>query len=659
MFQRLGFDTSDTVADLYYALMAFNRLDEAAEVPYGATPVRDGFFLRDDINGDFWETNNGAFRFPRNDNYDAYGCILSDYDCGALDIAGGQFISQDQAVGMVWGLAFVDHFIPETEVVGGIALKAEAEEMVHRIVSKLKSNNWKIIDPDGETPPAQWGGNAQGFSNQFAKAANRVVGNAYGVDDYRDATSQSVGAAAFTGLDATWSVQLWYNKGMAMEMAAVNNVWTTEHMAIRSLDFNAPMYAYAHAVLNDLTLDSKVSSWITSSALTNAPCGGPCLGTEGCEIRQGWQGPNRWRNAPVNNGDRHKPTAEFNGLDYMLMHNLLFLYENGEHAVRIADRVPADCADFEGLSSLIQNGPTNNQIYDGYDACVAKDENYVFCGRPWSLWLRDAYEGKATIFTGEGKWQCTPDNACVITTSGEDGTSGTDLFLGTGAVDEFDGQAGNDCIYGYGGADVLEGNDGMDEIYGGYGNDEIYGERSGVNIYGGPDVLFGGPGNDYINGNLGADALWGGEGFDELEGGPDRDYLNGGEGNDILRGEGDEDYLTGGPGDDALWGDSGDDVLYGNTGNDKLNGESGDDWLFGNEDNDFLRGGSGDDRVWGHEGNDRLCGNGGDDDLSGSSGDDTCLGGGFIGGGTDTEHSCEFEASSSDCTESAFNNWNP
>ena len=84
-----------------------------------------------------------------------------------------------------------------------------------------------------------------------------------------------------------------------------------------------------------------------------------------------------------------------------------------------------------------------------------------------------------------------------------------------------------------------------------------------------------------------------------------------------------------------------------------------DDWLFGNEDNDFLRGGSGDDRVWGHEGNDRLCGNGGDDDLSGSSGEDTCLGGGFIGGGTDTEHSCEVEASSSDCTESAFNNWSP
>ena len=659
VFEQLGFDTSDTVADLYYALMAFNRLDEAAEIPYGATPVRDGFFLRDDVNGDFWQTNDGAFRFPRTDDYDAYGCMLSDYHCGELDIADGQFISQDQVIGLVWGLSFVYHFIPETAVAGGIALKTEAQEMVHRLVSKLKGNDWKVIDPDGETPPAQWGGNAQGLSNQLAKAANRVVGNTFGVDDYRDALSQSVGAAGFAGLDATWSVQLWYNKGMAMELAAINNSWTPAHMADRSLDFNAPMYAYAHAVLNNLPLDSKVAAWMSSSALTNAPCGGPCLDTANCEVRQGWQGPNRWRNAPVNNGDRHIPEAEFNGLDYMLMHNLLFLYEEGNHAVQIAERVPATCADFVGLSQIIANGPSNNQVYDGFDACVATDEIYEFCGRPWSLWLRDAYEGKATIFTGEGKWACTPNDVCVITTAGEDGTSGTDLFLGTGAADEFDGQMGNDCIYGYGGPDILEGNDGVDEIHGGYGNDEIYGERSGVNIYGGPDVLFGGPGNDYLNGNLGADALWGGEGFDELEGGPGNDYLNGGEGDDVLRGEGDDDYLHGGPGNDELWGDSGDDLLYGKEGNDKLNGESGDDWIYGDEGNDFLRGGTGDDRVWGHGGDDLLCGNGGDDDLSGSHGDDTCLGGGLIGGGTDTEHSCESEASYSDCTESAFNDWTP
>ena len=61
----------------------------------------------------------------------------------------------------------------------------------------------------------------------------------------------------------------------------------------------------------------------------------------------------------------------------------------------------------------------------------------------------------------------------------------------------------------------------------------------------------------------------------------------------------------------------------------------------------------------GHGGDDLLCGNGGDDDLSSSHGDDTCLGGGLIGGGTDTEHSCESEASYSDCTESAFRDWSP
>ena len=63
VFEQLGFDTSETVADLYYALMAFNRLDEGAEIPYDVTPVRDGFFLRDDIGGDFLADTRGSFRF--------------------------------------------------------------------------------------------------------------------------------------------------------------------------------------------------------------------------------------------------------------------------------------------------------------------------------------------------------------------------------------------------------------------------------------------------------------------------------------------------------------------------------------------------------------------------------------------------------------------
>ncbi len=53
--------------------------------------------------------------------------------------------------------------------------------------------------------------------------------------------------------------------------------------------------------------------------------------------------------------------------------------------------------------------------------------------------------------------------------------------------------------------------------------------------------------------------------------------LYGGEGNDTLNGRSGDDFLYGGEGDDTLNGDAGDDVLDGGTGNDRLRGGAGDD----------------------------------------------------------------------------------
>ena len=75
MFQQLGFDTTETLNDLYQAMMAFNRLDEAAEIHYEMEPLRDGFFVRDDVPGDFWQNDDGTYRFPRYDAYEAF-CFI-------------------------------------------------------------------------------------------------------------------------------------------------------------------------------------------------------------------------------------------------------------------------------------------------------------------------------------------------------------------------------------------------------------------------------------------------------------------------------------------------------------------------------------------------------------------------------------------------------
>ena len=64
--------------------------------------------------------------------------------------------------------------------------------------------------------------------------------------------------------------------------------------------------------------------------------------------------------------------------------------------------------------------------------------------------------------------------------------------------------------------------------------------------------MYGGVGNDTLDGGLDGDNLYGGAGDDELNGGDGFDQLFGGSGNDILEGGSGVDDLTGGAGSDVF-----------------------------------------------------------------------------------------------------------
>jgi Ca2+-binding RTX toxin-like protein len=83
--------------------------------------------------------------------------------------------------------------------------------------------------------------------------------------------------------------------------------------------------------------------------------------------------------------------------------------------------------------------------------------------------------------------------------------------------------------------------------------------------------------------------------------------------------------LFGGDGNDTLNGGSGNDLLFGQAGNDILNGKGGNDLLFGGSGNDVMDGGTGDDQLFGQGGNDRMIWNpgGGSDLMEGGDGNDT------------------------------------
>ena len=189
----------------------------------------------------------------------------------------------------------------------------------------------------------------------------------------------------------------------------------------------------------------------------------------------------------------------------------------------------------------------------------------------------------------------------------------------------------------------LRGEPGDDTLDGGVGADQLYGDTGDDlrnTIAGGNDLLYGGDDDDRLFGDAGnellgrssggSDIIYGGDGTDELYGDAG-DNLN-----DATVGG--NDLLYGGDGSDVLYGDAGreirstsaagNDVLYGGDGTDELYGDAGDD-LENNArlGNDTLYGGEGMDRLYGDAGNDAEDNTrSGDDVLYGGDGADQLFG---------------------------------
>lgn len=194
----------------------------------------------------------------------------------------------------------------------------------------------------------------------------------------------------------------------------------------------------------------------------------------------------------------------------------------------------------------------------------------------------------------------------------------------------------------------------METIYGGTGNNTINGS-------GGRDIIYAGSGNDTIHANLedyifagqGDDIIWSQGGEEVIHGGEDNDMIwyrdyqddagvgmmvnltreyatDGSIGTDVIGIE----NVTGSVYGDTLIGDDNNNELRGGAdhfgltdGDDTISGNGGDDMLYGNNGNDALYGGDDNDFLYGNNGNDTLNGDNGDDRLNGGAGNDILRGG--------------------------------
>jgi Ca2+-binding RTX toxin-like protein len=168
-------------------------------------------------------------------------------------------------------------------------------------------------------------------------------------------------------------------------------------------------------------------------------------------------------------------------------------------------------------------------------------------------------------------------------------------------------------LLGKEGNDTLIGNDNhLDQLYGGAGNDSLDGRGS-------DDRLYGQAGNDTLNGGAGNDlALYfsARSQFSVSSASDGRYTVSGPEGTDLLIGVEYVQFGTAAPvtvaslvtgpsaGNDTLNGTPGNDSLSGLAGNDSLLGQGGADTLLGGDGNDTLNGGTGNDKMTGGTGND-------------------------------------------------------
>lgn len=224
------------------------------------------------------------------------------------------------------------------------------------------------------------------------------------------------------------------------------------------------------------------------------------------------------------------------------------------------------------VSAAAHAAPGAVTVYDGSDHKVIQyaggaDANVTFGGSIENHTVTVAEAGVA-----DPGATADPGNICRLTAP--DTLTCTDPKLGA------KGWYGGSASMGPGGDTVTVTGTQQWIVNGADGDDEITGSDQA------DDVLYGGSGNDLIDG-LGNSGL------------PyNADRIDGDADNDVLRGGAGPDSVDGGPGNDEVGGGDGDDYLGGEEGVDTLHGDAGDDWVdAGAGEGELSDGGEGSDQI--------------------------------------------------------------
>jgi hypothetical protein len=312
-----------------------------------------GFFLREDATQGLEVLHD-----PSEDQYNidlvgsAYAMSLSppctsDFSQPCYLAHRQNYMSQDQLIGMMGGLALIKRYIPENaEVTTCDDTKYKPLEMAIKITTALVDrvdNSYlnRISFPgSGECCYSR-----ATFTNAEGGQAYAVIHGLKKAADYIDGRNRhSNGGEYFAWVGLRGVVQLSYSaEGIFwLRLKALGWDMGEERNATKTL-FNSAIQTQGqeiYALINNLLYPGgenlSTDQAFFAEMLCSAPCGGPCIRREPyegqssgdwpwftCSNHPDWRG-QRWEN----NRAAKTPNRLFNGLDFMALYNIYLLHYN-------------------------------------------------------------------------------------------------------------------------------------------------------------------------------------------------------------------------------------------------------------------------------------------------------------------------------------------
>ena len=345
-----------TQYELQLALKQYiNYLDKTESIVFkNLKDSFDGFFVRESVPCDFLENKNRKEYFNNNlkntdiwnySNPGQFGKLPKGHpgwvefvsECDSIPKA----MSQDEAIGLIYGLALVYKCMPDNSF-EKIAAKEIAVKVIDyirnssRLYGKSLTFRWNMYRPNGNKIKTHEGGLSWFYAHGFMKAAH------YFDKDYDNILKKisRYPQEIFFQLGQFFPNPNPDNTTMITTLAVVGNSWRAT-VPVIGLIFNMntsyfginaktkkqdwdTFYILSWEVLHEKRkkMDNRLSK--TKYQLNNAPFDGPYNYYNGINPKgSGWSSSYRWHHKKdMQMGDVNGIGGNYNGLDYMLLYNL-------------------------------------------------------------------------------------------------------------------------------------------------------------------------------------------------------------------------------------------------------------------------------------------------------------------------------------------------